>query len=387
MRNIIMIKFREYKRSIPSIIVMTIMTILFIYVFGIGFKTVSVPTVKVIDNDNSFQSKEFIQRLFKNQEFNFIEATNFEEIEEEIKNSKIFSAIEINTGFIDDVNKNIIIYKGSESLNQYKLEMHINEEISSYINDIEFIRYFENLYDNQSIEYKKDELKMALEENASSNNSLIIETSIYNTNSTKGYDSVVHSFIGFLIFFSMFTMVFGIGSIVEEREWNIWQRLKVSPVPERTILMGNFIANVIIGGIQVGLSILISKYLFNIDLGTSTLGLLIVLLGFILATTSLGLLWALVVKSHQQLSTILPIVVVSTSMLGGCMWPIEIIKSPIIRNMSYITPQRWAIIGMEKIIIYNNEAIDILKQFLVLVGMSVLLLVITYFISKASKEL
>jgi ABC-2 type transport system permease protein len=36
-------------------------------------------------------------------------------------------------------------------------------------------------------------------------------------------------------------------------------------------------------------------------------------------------------------------------MLGGCMWPLEIVNNKVLLFLAELTPQKWAIQGMEEI--------------------------------------
>ena len=103
------------------------------------------------------------------------------------------------------------------------------------------------------------------------------------------------------------------------------------------------------GVIQIGVLILGGKYLLGVDWGSSILGVLMVAGSFVFTVTSMGLLLSGVVKTHGQLSSITPVVLTSTSMLGGCMWPLEIVNNKLLLFLAELTPQKWAMQGMESI--------------------------------------
>jgi ABC-2 type transport system permease protein len=83
-----------------------------------------------------------------------------------------------------------------------------------------------------------------------------------------------------------------------------------------------------------------------------------------------------VVKTHGQLSTISPILLTSTSMLGGAMWPLEIVQSKILLFLASLTPQKWAIEGMERIVMYGGGLSDILPNIAVLCLMTTIFFII-----------
>lgn len=105
----------------------------------------------------------------------------------------------------------------------------------------------------------------------------------------------------------------------------------------------------ITGAVQMGVLILSGKYLIGIDWGNSMAGVLLVSATFIFAVTSLGLMMTGFIKTQAQLGSIAPIVLTSTAMLGGCMWPLEIVNNKVLLLLAELTPQKWAMQGIESI--------------------------------------
>jgi ABC-2 type transport system permease protein len=176
-----------------------------------------------------------------------------------------------------------------------------------------------------------------------------VKVSTAESDSSSGYDSLRHSMIGFSIFFSMYAMVFGIGTILNDRQYKTWQRMLISPVSKASILGGSMVVAYITGAIQLGVLILAGRYLLGVDWGSSIAGILMVAGAFVFAVTSMGLLLSGVVKTYAQLASISPVVLTSTSMIGGCMWPLEIVNNKVLLFLAELTPQKWAMQGMEAI--------------------------------------
>ena len=178
-----------------------------------------------------------------------------------------------------------------------------------------------------------------------------------------------HMTIGFALFFSMYTMVFSIGTILYDRQYKTWQRMLVTPVPRSVILGGSLIISYLVGALQLGILIFAGKYLFGMDWGSSTFGVLTVAASFVFAVTCLGLLLAGLVKTHAQLTAVTPLLLTSTAMLGGCMWPLEIVKSQALLTLANLTPQKWAMQGMKGIACYGQGFEAAVPPALVLFGM------------------
>ena len=125
------------------------------------------------------------------------------------------------------------------------------------------------------------------------------------------------------------------------------------------------------GAIQIGVLILGGKYLFGIDWGNSLLGVLLVAGAFVFTVTSMGLMLAGLVKTHAQLASITPVILTSTSMLGGCMWPLEIVNNKVLLFLAELTPQKWAMQGIESIASKGMGLEAAIFPTLILLGMGV----------------
>ena len=123
----------------------------------------------------------------------------------------------------------------------------------------------------------------------------------------------------------------------------------ISPVSKTSILGGSMIVAYLTGAVQMGVLILAGKYLLKVDWGNSISGVLMVAAAFVFAVTSLGLMLSGFIKTQAQLGSLAPIVLTSTSMLGGCMWPLEIVNNKALLFLAELTPQKWAIQGIEGI--------------------------------------
>lgn len=372
MINIIMIKLKEYKKSLPIIIGMTAMALAFIYIFGIGFSTEYLPVVSVVDEDMSLESQLLIEKLERANKFKF-EKRDLDEAIDNLESGNSLAAIEIKKDFGNKLllgNSEILFYRTGEAVEHNTLDMLLSESSSELQIELGFVTKAERLFKTYNINISEEDIYNSIVENRVNYPAMITNTSTYESNDVKGYDSLKHTFIGFILFFSMYTMVFGIGSIVDEKQLKVWHRQKVSPTSDGSILAGNYITSVLVGSAQLVLMVVISKSLFSIDWGGSTLAIVLVLIAFVITVTAIGLFMSGLVKTQQQLAALTPIVVVSTSMLGGCMWPIEMIKSDFIRSLAGLTPQRWAISGMQKVIIYNGGVSDVIAPIIYLLIMA-----------------
>ena len=157
------------------------------------------------------------------------------------------------------------------------------------------------------------------------------------------------SMIGFTVFFSSYTMVFSIGTLLNDKQYKSWERMIISPLSMTSILGGTMLVSFLVGLVQIGILIIGGKYLLAVDWGRSMAGIGMVAAAYVFTITSMGLMISSLVKTQAQLSAVAPVVLTSTAMVGGSMWPLEIVNNKILLFLAELTPHKWAIQGMESI--------------------------------------
>ncbi len=168
---------------------------------------------------------------------------------------------------------------------------------------------------------------------------------------TPVFDQTAHTSIGFALFFCMFTVVFAMGTILDEKREGTWQRLRAMPVSRGQILAGNLGGTFLIGMTQMLLLVLAGAYLFGVNWGNNLPGALLVLAAFMFCAAGLGLALSGLVKTTAQLAALAPILLVSTSMLGGCFWPLEVVTSEALLALARFVPQSWAVTALHDLVV------------------------------------
>ena len=355
MLSIIKLRLLRLRDDYAIFILMTVMAFGLTAIFGASFGEFR-PTVLVVDEDKSSYSEIFISELKANEGFNFVDS-DMKNASAEVEEGKVLTALVIQKGFNEDIKggdqvslKVIKVKDDTLILTLQKLASGIALKMAGGVRiaDItaDFIHSEKPGVNEQGV---AADAYISVMEAWKYKKSMNVTASVAQTGSDSSYDNLKHSMIGFSLFFSMYTMVFGIGTILNDRQYKTWQRMLISPVSKASILGGSMVVAYLTGIIQIGVLILGGKYLLGIDWGSSILGVLMVAGSFVFTITSMGLLLSGVVKTQAQLSAITPVVLTSTSMLGGCMWPLEIVNSKLLLFLAELTPQKWAMQGMESI--------------------------------------
>lgn len=354
MLSVMRLRFIRLRDDIAVFVLMTVMAFGLTAIFGASFDEYK-PEVLIVNEDMSSYSGTFIDELKKNNGFKFVDS-GMDRAVSEVEEGKALAALVVQEDFGETVKGGkelslgiIKIKDDTLILTLQKLATGVAQQLAGGVRiaditadfvldskpgaDVQAIKsiVYRNVMD--AWKYKKPiEVKTSVSRYGLSNN-----------NNQK------HSMIGFSIFFSMYTMVFGIGTILNDRQYKTWQRMLISPVSKASILGGSMVVAYLTGAVQIGVLILGGKYMFGVDWGSSVVGVLTVAGAFVFTVTSLGLLLSGIVKTHAQLSSITPVVLTSTSMLGGCMWPLEIVNNKLLLFLAELTPQKWAMQGMESI--------------------------------------
>ena len=126
------------------------------------------------------------------------------------------------------------------------------------------------------------------------------------------------------VFFALFTGVFGIASIYDERRHWTLQRLLVTPMPRWYLLAGKLFGNVIVVTAQIALLLLAMTVVASIVMGTASfiwgahitrLMLLVLALG--VCVSGIGVLVVGLARSEEQISIFGPMINMALGALGG----------------------------------------------------------------------
>lgn len=371
MSSILMLKLMRYKQDIAMVLIMVALTLGFIFIFSGPTGGVHKYSILVATDIKTPSYERFLTELKKSKSYSF-EEVEYDKAKTEVEEGKIIAGIYFKEDHIsilktkEDVNIFILENLASNTLFNVQSISNIAKEVTDYLNELKSMEK----EDIEATAYKD------IQDSFNKRKPMVVSKSFLNSNNIKEYDNFKHMAIGMILYLSMYTIVFGIGSILEDRQYHTWDKMLVSPLTKSGILTGNLIYTFLLGALQISILIVLTKYLMGMDWGKSLGGVMLVAVVFIFTTTSLGLMVAGFVKTHRQLNSISPILLTGTSMLGGTMWPLEIVESKILLFLANLTPQKWALEGIEKIVMYGKGIEDILLNLGILAFMGVIFFII-----------
>lgn len=175
-----------------------------------------------------------------------------------------------------------------------------------------------------------------------------------------------------LILFVFITSLAGSALLINSRQLRVTQRMYATPTPARTILAGEFLARLAIAGYQAVIIVIAGALFFGVDFGDPLAATLLVVV-FVLVGTSVGMLFGTVFKTPEQAGSIGPMAGIAMGMLGGCMWPLEIVPETM-RKIGHVFPHAWAMDAWIELIGRDGGLSSITTNLLVLAGFVVVLL-------------
>jgi ABC-2 type transport system permease protein len=174
--------------------------------------------------------------------------------------------------------------------------------------------------------------------------------------------------------FLMITLMSVTGTILQARSMGVWYRMLAAPASRFEILGGYLASFFLIGWIQFGILMGISSWLFGIDWG-SVLGQAVLVSALLLCIVGLGLFIAGLVRTAEQQSALGNLLIVSTCMLGGVYWPLDVVPDTMKKIAEFI-PQAWAMKGFTELVARGGSLPDILGPVAVLLGFAAVFLTV-----------
>ena len=196
------------------------------------------------------------------------------------------------------------------------------------------------LIDPQNIEANARELSQNVEQTES--------TTITLTKNIEGAEAVEFDLLsyfapGIALMFLMYTVSYGGRSILAERAGGTLPRLMISPTQTTQVLGGKVLGIFFMGAAQVGILILASAVLFQVNWG-NPIGIAVLIIAAVFGATGWGMLITAFARTPAQVGSTGTIVMLIFSILGGSFISIENFP-PFMQTISKITPIAWGLDG------------------------------------------
>lgn len=175
---------------------------------------------------------------------------------------------------------------------------------------------------------------------------------------------------GWAVMFLLFTITGASTSLFDESKSGVILRILSSPISRVQILWSKYLYNISLGCIQLFVLFFMGYLLFNINIFSNFLNLVLMIIAASAASTAFGMLLAAFCKTAAQASGLGTFLILTMSAVGGAWFPTFILP-PFIQIISKLTIVYWAVDGFLKVLWNGYGFMDILPYLGVLIAIAV----------------
>ena len=177
-----------------------------------------------------------------------------------------------------------------------------------------------------------------------------------------------------LVLFVFITCLAAGQAIIKNRELHLYDRMLAAPVGPGTVVRGETLGYFGLALVQSALIVGVGALLFGVDWGNPIAAIALVVV-WALVGTGAGVLSGTTFKTAEQAGSIGPSAGIALGMLGGCMWPLEIVP-PVMQTIGHVIPHGWAVDGWTALIGEGVGIDGIATELLVLLAFAVALITV-----------
>jgi ABC-2 type transport system permease protein len=177
-----------------------------------------------------------------------------------------------------------------------------------------------------------------------------------------------------LVLFVFVNALAGGAAIIQTRRYGIFSRALAAPIRPRDLILGEALCYLTLAILQAVLIVVVGAVLFGVSWGNPLAAIALVGM-WALVGTGAGLVSGTLFRTAEQASAIGPAVGIAFGMLGGCMWPLEIVPRSV--NLAgHLTPHAWAVDAWVTVLSRGGGLAEIAGYLAILAGYAVVLLTI-----------
>ena len=178
-----------------------------------------------------------------------------------------------------------------------------------------------------------------------------------------------YSTAGFTVMFAFFLIGIIAESLLKEQESGAFRRLLSSPLRRGSIILGKILAYMVIVFLQVAMMFAVSNLLYDMPLGSSFLGMLVLTVTVALAASALGLMIGSLVDSSKKAGNAGTLLGFVLMLLGGCIYP-TFWREGFLKYVALATPHAHAVMGYMELMTGDGGLVGILPYAGVLLAMA-----------------
>jgi ABC-2 type transport system permease protein len=183
---------------------------------------------------------------------------------------------------------------------------------------------------------------------------------------------------GWAMMFLLFTITGSATSLLDEKKSGVMIRILSAPVTRTHILWSKYLFNMSLGIIQLFVMFLFGYVIFNIDIFSNLLNLLLIILAASTACTAFGMLLASLVNTPRQANGWGTFIILMMSAVGGAWFPVSLMPESI-QFFSKLTIVYWSVEGFLAVLWRGAGFMDIWYYIAILFGISIVINILSVY--------
>ena len=373
MKALLKLKIRLMKENMVLYVIMIAMSLVIAGVFGNSMNGDYTATIAVVDEDLGIEASDLITKLASEYKFK-VNLLSYDAALEQVKDRTAISAVIIHKSFYD-LAEGIEIVQLRETVESGQLSRILESEIALILQSKTLSQKVEQVITDQGGNVDtlalSGDVKTVFLEHWQDKKPIQIKTELLDNSDAISLGLNLHYVAGMTLFFVTYSLMFTVGDILEDKRLHTLDRMLVSPATRMNMLTANLISAMIIGMIQITVMVLAGKFMFAIEWGRNLPLVLGIGFLYIFVVTAMSLFVVSLMKTMAQLGAVSPIVLTGMGMIGGCMWPLEIITSKPLLFLANLTPHKWALDAIKGAVIYGRVDQSTILSVVILLAMGI----------------
>ena len=175
-----------------------------------------------------------------------------------------------------------------------------------------------------------------------------------------------------LVLFVFINALAGGAAMIQTRRFGIFARALAAPIRPRDLVLGEALCYLTLALGQALLIVVVGAVMFSVSWGNPVAAAALIGM-WALVGTGAGMASGALFRTPEQASAIGPALGITFGMLGGCMWPLEIVPQSV-RMVGHATPHAWAVDAWVTVLSRGGSLADIAGYLAILAGYAVALL-------------
>ncbi|AJY74078.1 ABC transporter permease [Paenibacillus beijingensis] len=346
-----------------------LLPMLFIVLFGSilgNMGSSSSITIAYIDQDGSEHSAAFLKTLADKSGYTLEShpAADYDNQVSEIRKGNGTALLVVPKGFGEGLGS------GASSVN---LELYRDATADATIAPLRAV--LENLASG----YKEARVNAALAEAGRTQSQIDnLQTAPFGVNdhreNAESYDAISQVVPGYTVMFVFFVNISMIRRFMTDRESGMTARLRTTAMKPISYLIGMWVPYALIAIVQCTVLLGFGHFVYGLKLGdVGAVAVLVVVLA--LCGTAIGLMLAMIVSSENMGMAFTQIITMGGAALGG-LWVPTAYMPKVVQLIGKFTPQYWAQVGLQNIMIRGSHLAGVWISLVVLGGIAVVALAV-----------